>query len=401
MQRRLLFSFAAATLAFTAWSGNAQAQDGSKPAITNVQGSEYPRVSADGRVTFRVKAPAAQKVEITPLQGNVERLGPNGLGKAPYEMAKGSDGYWTVTTPPAMPGFHYYTVTIDGGEFNDPGSETYFGSYRELSGVDVPEPGEDFYLPKEVPHGEVRSFWYYSKLTQQWRQIYVYTPSGYDANQKMRYPVLYLRHGGGENETGWVRQGRVNFILDNLIAANKAKPMLVVMENGYAKIPGHASDPNMAVPFRPSPDSPDISEVAVHEVIPEVDARYRTIADRDHRAIAGLSMGSGQTLSIGLTSLDTYSALCVMSHPPFGSLDLKAAYGGAMADAAAFNKKVHLFWWGAGTGEAGIHDGVKQSLVTFDKAGVKYVYSEYPGLPHEWQNWRKQLRDFAPLLFRW
>jgi enterochelin esterase-like enzyme len=402
MQRRFSNGIFLAILALAASTGWAQAPDNSEPAATNVLNAQYPRVSPDGRVTFRVKVPGAQKVQIEPFNGLIENNGYNGLGKAPYEMTKDSGGFWTVTTPPVVPGFHYYSVLIDRASLNDPSSETFFGANRELSGVDVPEPGVDFYLPKDVPHGQVRIFWHYSKITGQWRRVFIYTPPDYETHFQQRYPVLYLRHGGGEDETGWTKQGHVNFILDNLIAAGKAKPMIVVMERGYASRPGQPpAAPAASTPLRPAPETPDVAEVTVKELIPAVDAHFRTIPDRDHRAMAGLSMGSIQTLSIGLHNLDTFSALCVMSRPPIDNFDVQTFYGGVMADAAAFNKKLHLFWFGAGTEEPGIYNSLKATRAAFDKAGIQYTYVEYPGLAHEWQIWRKQLNDFAPKLFQW
>ena len=396
MRKRNSINVLIAILFLAASFVGAQAPADSKPAITNIPGAEYPRISPDNRVTFRIKAPAAQKVEVLPLSGMIDHQGYNGLGKGPYELTKDADGNWTGTTPPAVPGFHYYSVLIDGTPTNDPSSETFFGANHEMSGIDVPEPGVDFYLPKDVPHGQIRGFWYNSKLTGEWRQVFVYVPSGYDAHPQQRYPVLYLRHGGGENETGWVKQGHVSFIMDNLIAAGKAKPMIVVMESGYAHIPGHPAQPAGA-----AYETPDNAEVTVHELIPQIDTMFRTIADRDHRAMAGLSMGSGQTLSIGLHNLDVFSALCVMSHPRPVTFDAMTAYDGVFANAAELNKKLHLFWWGAGTTEVGNDEGMKETLAALNKVGVKTTSAEYTGLGHEWQDWRKQLNDFAPLLFKW
>jgi enterochelin esterase family protein len=379
----------------------AQATDDSKPALTNVNGAEYPRVTPDGRVIFRVKIPGAQKAQIAPLTGPVENIGYNGLGKVPYDMTKDGEGYWTVTTQPVVPGFHYYSVLVEGAMLNDPSSETFFGANRELSGVDVPEGGVDFYLPRDVPHGQIRQFSYHSKLTGQWRQVYIYTPPGYDAQPERRYPVLYLRHGGGEDQTGWAKQGHVNFILDNLIASGKAKPMIVVMENGYASTPGQPKMAPGSPNPRPSPETPEIAEVTVKEVVPAIDANFRTISDRDHRAIAGLSMGSMQALSTGLHNLDTFSAIGAFSRPPIDHFDVQTIYGGVLADPAALNKKLHLFWFGAGTEETGIFNSLKASRAALDQVGIRYTYVEYPGLAHEWQNWRKQLNDFAPMLFQW
>ena len=209
------------------------------PASTNVQGAEYPRIHPDLRVTFRIKAPDAQKVVF------------GFFDSQRYPAKKGEDGFWTATTEPQVPGFHYYRVFIDGAEVNDPGSHTFYGTGKDASGIEIPEKGVDFYLPKDVPHGEVRERWYFSKTTKDWRRIFVYTPPGYDTDRDTRYPVLYLQHGGGEDETGWPKQGRVAFIMDNLIAERKARPMLVVMERGYARRPGDPA-PGTASAARPA-----------------------------------------------------------------------------------------------------------------------------------------------------
>ncbi len=395
---------AGALVAALVLAGVAPAQEGSKPADgvpapTNIRGAEYPRIHADLRVTFRIKAPDAQKVEFgffTPRR---------------YPAQKGEDGFWTATTDPVVPGFHYYRVFIDGAEVNDPASETFYGTGKDTSGIEVPEKGVDFYLPKDVPHGEVREHWYYSKTTQAWRRIFVYTPPGYDTDREARYPVLYLQHGGGEDERGWPNQGRVGFILDNLLAERKARPMLVVMEQGYARRPGEAP-PAPRRPAAPGQGRPafDFSrmfaafeDVMVNDLIPMIDATYRTIPDRDHRAMAGLSMGGMQTFQIGLKHLDRFSYLGGFSGAGGGfggaPFDPKTAHNGVMADAGAFNKQVHLLWLGVGTAEGRMYEGIKNYHEALEKAGIKNVYYESPGTGHEWLTWRRCLHEFAPLLF--
>jgi enterochelin esterase-like enzyme len=363
----------------------AQADD-SQPAGTNVRGATYPRVHADLSVTFQFKATEAKKVQLQPGGDD------NGLGKGPIDMARGTDGIWSVTTPPAVPGFHYYWFLVDGVIVNDPGSDTFFGYGRESSGVEVPEKGVDFYAAKEVPHGEVRIHWYYAKTTAAWRRAFVYTPPDYDRNAVSRYPVLYLQHGSGEDERGWSAQGGANFILDNLIAEGKAKPMIVVMEQGYATKPGPAPQLGGA--------NTAFEQVVIDDLIPAIDAAYRTMADRDHRAMAGLSMGGGQTLQITLTHLDKFAWIGSFSSPLRAAFDVKTSYGGAFADATAFNKKVHLLWFGAGTAEERMHGPAMEMHQTLEKAGIKNVFYESPGTSHEWQTWRRDLREFAPLLFR-
>jgi enterochelin esterase-like enzyme len=367
---------------------NQPTEDG-QPATTNVMGAPYPRIHRDLRVTFRVKAPDARKVQVR---------GGDGLGKGPFDMVRGEGGFWTVTTPPAVPGFHYYWLLLDGVAVNDPASETFFGYGKPTSGVEVPEKGVDFYDAKDVPHGEVRARWYRSAVTGQWRRAYVYTPPDYDANPRTRYPVLYLQHGAGEDERGWSAQGRMNFILDNLIAADKARPMLVVMDKGYATRPGA---PVAKAPGGGAfgPGSP-FEEVVLKDLIPMIDATYRTLSDREHRAMAGLSMGGGQTLQITLRHLDMFSHIGAFSGALFGKLDTKTAYGGAFSDPAAFNEKVRLLWLGAGSGEQAFVKSARALHEALDRIGIKSVFVESPGTAHEWQTWRRALYDFAPRLFR-
>jgi enterochelin esterase-like enzyme len=367
-----------------------QSTDDSKPAASNVLNAQYPRVHADGRVSFRLVAPNAQKVQLQP--GGAD----NGLGKAPIDMTRDEKGVWTITTAPAVPGFHYYWFLVDGLAVNDPGSETYFGWARQTSGVEVPDKDGAFYEPRDVPHGDVRVRWYQSKTTGAWRRAYIYTPPDYDKNVKMRYPVLYLQHGAGENETGWTKQGRANLILDNVIAAGRAKPMLVVMETGYATKPG-------ATPVQGPTGNPTMpnafEEVVVNDLIPTIDASYRTLADRENRAMAGLSMGGGQTLQITSAHLDTFAWIGSFS-APMRNFDLKTSMNGVLADPASFNKRVKLFWIGAGTGEVALHEAASQLHKSLDAAGIKHVFYESAGTSHEWQTWRRSLHDFVPRLFK-
>jgi len=395
-----------ALVVLTAATGWAQIQDGPKPATSNVRGAKYPAVYSDGRVTFQVKAPTAQKVQVEPGNSMLQNNGYNGLGKAPYDMTRDNDGVWTVTTPPVVPGLHYYWLLVDGVAVNDPASDTYFGYNKQTSAVEVPEPGVDFFVAKDVPHGEVRARWYHSKVTGGWRRAFVYTPADYDAKPAQRYPVLYLRHGGGEDETGWIKQGQANFIMDNLIATGKARPMILVMDSGYALRPGE-TPPGPGGPPQggrgpggPPQGSTALMEVTINELIPLVDSNYRTLPDREHRAMAGLSMGSAQTLQITLANLDKFSAIGVFSRPPARDFNPKLAYDAVFANATEFNDRVRLFWWGAGTAEGGIYNSVKETLEALNQAGIRYVFVEFPGLSHEWQNWRKSLYDFAPRLFR-
>jgi len=366
--------------------------DDSKPASTNVNNSAYPRISPDHRVTFRLKAPEARKVQVFTNYG----LGSGG----PWAMEKSDDGFWSMTSPPIVPGLHYYGLIVDGVQINDPGSDVFFGTGKPTSAIEVPEEGVDFFYAKDVPHGEVRSRWYGSKVTGKQRHIMIYTPPGYDADQQQRYPVLYLQHGGGEDETGWTRQGHVNFILDNLISAGKARPMIVVMERGYAARVGEAPAP-AGPPQRGGGNGGAFEEVVVKELIPMIDSTYRTYPDRDHRAIAGLSMGAGQAMQIGMNHLDTFSVVGAFSG--VRDFDLKTAYGGVFADAAAFDKKVSLLYLSCGSVglDAMIQKSATKVYAALQEAGVKnVVFRESPGLGHEWQTWRNAMVDFAPRLFQ-
>jgi enterochelin esterase family protein len=380
---------------------SAQQQGDFKPAETNVWGAEYPRVDSAGRVEIRIKAPDATKARVNFWSG------------PKTDMEKQADGFWTVITPPLVPGLHYYTVIVDGAEFADPGSRAYFGGSKYASAVEVPEKGADYYAINAVPHGQVREVWYSSKPTGSWRHALVYLPPNYDTQTRTRYPVLYLQHGGGEDETGWIRQGRANFILDNLIAGKKATPMIVVMAYGYARPAGQpaASTAPAAAVATPDARQRTMQDMATtfqadvtDALIPFIDSTFRTIADREHRAMAGLSMGGFQTFQITLNRLDLFSYIGGFSGAggltgrPF---DPKTDFNGAFADPKAFAKKVKLLWLGVGTVEPErMRDGIRGFHKALTDAGIDHVYYESPGTDHEWQTWRRDLNDFAPRLFR-
>jgi enterochelin esterase-like enzyme len=360
-----------------------------EPAATNVMGAKYPRILPDNRVLFRIKAPDAQKVQIDLLKK--------------YDMVKDAEGVWEATTDPIVEGFHYYSLLIDGVAVADPSSETFFGMGRMASGIEIPEKDVDFYLPKEVPHGQIRQIRYYSNITRSWRRSFVYTPPGYDTNLNERYPVLYLQHGGGEDETGWPNQGRVDWIMDNLIAEGKAKAILIVMDRGYAADP--AAPPGVREPGNRRMLQPNntLSEVFIKEIIPMIDRDFRTLADRDHRAMAGLSMGGFQTFQITLHNLDQFAYLGGFSGAGFmqPGTDLRSMYNGVWADAEAFNKKVKLVYISIGTAEPErMYQGVNNLHLELEKAGIQHVYYESPGTSHEWLTWRRSLKQFASLLFK-
>jgi enterochelin esterase family protein len=372
-----------------------------RPATSNVLDAQFPKVDGNSRVQIRFNAPDATKVRVNFWSGP----------KA--DMEKQADGFWTFTTPSMAPGLHYYTIIVDGAEVSDPASTSYFGGSKWASAVEVPEAGVDFYLPKDVPHGQVRQIWYHSSVTGTWRDAFVYLPPDYDTS-KVRYPVLYLQHGGGEDETGWIRQGKANFILDNLIASGNTKPMIIVMANGYASRVGYVVPDLTGKPF----GSPEFIKVMQERMgafeddmtqvlIPFVDKTFRTLSDREHRAMAGLSMGGMQTFQVTFDHLELFSYIGGFSGAANvfitgnGKMDTKTALNGAMADPAAFAKRVHLLWIGVGTNEPErMKSGLENLHVSLDEGKIQHVFYESPGTDHEWQTWRRDLKDFAPRLFQ-
>lgn len=351
--------------------------EGTKPASSNIPGAQYPRIDKEGKAYFRIEAPEATSVSVS--LGNVA-------------LTKDDKGVWTGVTKPLDPGFHYYNLKINGVNVNDPNSETFFGSSRVMSGIEVPEDGVDFYDVKKVPHGKIESFWYFSESTGETRLAYVYTPPGYDKNQSERYPVLYLQHGMGEDRRAWPNQGRTNFILDNLIAEGKAKPMIIVMEDG-----GIAQAFNS--PKRPQDTNfwDGFEDVLIKDLIPTIDANYRTLNDRKNRAIAGLSLGGTQTYQISQANLDKFSSIGIFS-APFGFPGVETGYNGLLAKPDEFAKQVNVFYVSMGSKE-GARAG-RDTGEALKKANVKHVYYEAPGTAHEFQTWRKSLYGFAQLLFK-
>ena len=370
-------------------------QSGSVRPTTNLPDADFPRINSDLSATFRVQADQALKVQLL-----ME------FGQSTYDMVKGEDGYWSVTTKPLLPGFHYYAISVDGFPANDPGSRVFFAARKEVSGLEVPSSESEFFAIKDVPHGTVRTEWYLSKTTGNTRRVFIYTPPGYDLSTS-RFPVLYLQHGYGEDEAGWSDQGHENFILDNLIAAHKAVPMIIVNENG---LPGPSFQP--PAPPRTGSKPPPVGHVARYfmnepyetfdrvvsrDLISFVDANFRTLADREHRAIAGLSMGGAQALRIGLNHLDQFAYIGAFS-PAIDISDTTKDYDGSLANPARLNQQLRLLWIGIGS-EDFLLAPVRESHATLEKAGIKHVWVESSGA-HVWTVWRKYLADFAPRLFQ-
>ncbi|UKK67942.1 acetyl xylan esterase [Prevotella communis] len=359
-----------------------------------IPGNEFPKVDSQRRAYFRIQAPQAKKVVVD-------------ICSKKYDMQPQGNGVFMAVTDPLPVGFHYYFLNIDGVNFIDPASETYFGCNRECGGLEVPEgPEGDYYRPQQgIAHGQVRSIYYFSEHSQisnlksqtskgEWRHALVYTPAEYELakNAKKRYPVLYLQHGMGEGETSWMLQGKMQHIMDNAIGKGEAVPMIVVMESGDIKQPfgggnNQAGRSEYGASFYP---------VLLNDLIPYIDANFRTKTDRDNRAMAGLSWGGHQTFDVALTNLDKFAWIGTFSGAIFG-LDVKTAYDGVFANADEFNKKVHYMYmnWGSDdfVNSQSIVDGLRQ-------LGIKVDSSVSQGTGHEFLTWRRGLHEFIPHLFK-
>ena len=346
------------------------------PAATNVRSAGYPQVLGDHRVIFSIKAPDAKRVQID-------------LGRK-YDLVKDTSGVWATTTDSISEGFHYYSLIIDGLAVADPSSESFYGMGRMASGIEIPFAGGGYYALRNVPHGDIRIKNYFSKVTNSWRQMYIYTPPGYDFNATDKYPVLYILHGGGEDERGWAMQGKTDLILDNLIAEKKAVPMLVVMMDGNFNGAGFNEDA-LKLFERELKDA----------VIPFVETNYRTKNDAGSRALAGLSLGGLQTLYAGVKNTQLFAYLGVFSSGWFANQPALSnpQYAFMDANAATINSNLKQFWISAGGKEDIAYNNCKIMLAKFDDMKIKYQYSEYPG-GHTWPVWRDNLFNFAQLLFK-
>ena len=378
------------TLAAMLFAASAFAQ---VSASTNILGKEYPKINPDNSVTVRVVAPEARTVQLN-------------LGKL-YPMTKLDKGVWEVTSEPQAPGFHYYSINVDGVRMADPNSQLFFGSSWMSSGIEIPEIAVDYYLEKDVPHGEVRMQRYWSELTKAWRIAYIYVPAEYELNPEPRYPVLYIQHGGGENEYGWASQGKTAQIMDNLIAGGKAVPFLVVMECSDAALPRPEGAPaapqgrpqggfggfNMANMFAV------YDRVMVEDLIPMIDRDFRTIPDNAHRAMAGLSMGGMCTKSITLNHPEVFSNIGIFSGGTITVADADNTPG--------FRATNKLVFVGFGSRELenrvpGFGDGTDPKVETEEvkASGVNAHFYVSPNTAHEWLTWRRCLYQFAQLLFK-
>jgi len=351
------------------------------PAATNIRNAAYPQITADSRVMFSTKAPDAKKVQVD-------------LGKK-YDMVKDTAGIWTVTTDSISEGFHYYSLIIDGVAIADPASQSFYGMGRMASGIEIPFAGGGYYALRDVPHGDIRTRKYFSKVTNSWRQMNIYTPPGYDEKQNEKYPVLYILHGGGEDQTGWATQGKTDLILDNLIAAGKAKPMLIVMPDANIGAGGfNAGGIESSLKL--------FQREMKEAIIPFVEKNYRSLNDANNRAMAGLSLGGMHTLYTGINNTDMFSNLGVFSSgwivPMMNNIS-DAQYSFMKENTDKVNNRLKAFWISEGGKEDIAWKNGQIMISKLDEMKIKYTYNEYPG-GHTWPVWRNNLYTFAQLLFK-
>ena len=375
-------AIAACTLA------TAQVKEDFKPASTNQAGKQYHMVNTERIIRAQVNAPDAQRGQFD-------------ISGVKYDLKKDEIGVWTGETAPQDEGFHYYQIWVDGAATPDPNSLYYYGASRWGSGIDIPAHDEDFYAVKNVPHGDLREVYYYSKTNEAMRHCFIYTPASYDTDLNKRYPVLYLQHGGGENEHGWAEQGKTALIMDNLIAAGLAEEFIIVMDNGSAGRPRQAAQGQQGQ--RPQGGRPGMAagwadgfkNTLINDIIPMVDAKYRTIADKEHRAMAGLSMGAMQTKSITMSVNDVFTKIGLFSG---GTISVEEAN-----NTPGFRETYDLVFVSFGGREVeNPRGGVDPGKTTADlkASGMNAHYYVSPETAHEWQTWRRSLYQFAQLLFK-
>ena len=413
-----------AVMALSAMAASAQVAEDFKPATTNQEGKQYPMVNSQRMVRAQISAPQANSVKLD-------------IGGVKYEMKKDERGVWTGESAPQDEGFHYYQLEIDGASVPDPGSKYYYGASRWGSGIDIPAADEDFYTVKNVPQGSINEVYYWSSVTESMRHGYVYLPAEYYSNPTKKFPVLYLQHGMGENETGWSAQGKTGIIMDNLIAAGKAVPFIIYMDNGLNARPAGQQAPQggfggfggfgqggqrpqgqpgqgfggqrpqggaQGAPGqggqRPQGQRPRggfggfnmggaFQDVLLKDIIPMVEKNYRVIADTEHRAMAGLSMGGMQTHSITLANPKTFAYVGMFSGGTFNVNELQ--------DAAEFKKTNKVLFMSCGGKE---NMGVDKAAQDLKGIGINAFSYVSPETAHEWQTWRRSLYQFAQLIFK-
>lgn len=385
MKYKSLAVFALAAL--TSGICSAQMSEDFKVTPTTQQGKQYPQVNSERKVRVSIPAREAQRVQLD-------------IGGVKYDLKKDTSGVWTGESAPQDEGFHYYQLNIDGASVPDPGSLYFFGASRWGSGIEIPSKDQDFFAMKNVPHGQLRENQYFSKTSNSVRRVYIYTPPGYENNNK-KYPVLYLQHGMGENETGWGNQGHANLIMDNLIAEGKAVPFIIVMENsavdlsGMPRRPRPGTTPGQGAPG-PSMNSFNFAgqfeRILIDDLIPYVESNFRVIANQKQRAMAGLSMGGMQTRSIVKTNPEKFSYVGLFSSGTFSPSEIK--------DIELFKKAGKLVFMSFGSREAAGAAQIGAVAEEWNAIGIKGVSYVSPETAHEWHSWRRSLYEFAPLLFK-
>jgi len=354
-----------------------------KPSSVNQPGKEYPQVNSEGRVRVQISAPEAHKVQLD-------------ISAVKYDLVKDDKGLWTGESAPQDEGFHYYQLWVDGAAVPDPGSLYFYGASRWGSGIEIPSEDQDFFALKDVPHGTLREIHYFAKTSNSIRHAYIYTPPGYEKDNSKSYPVLYLQHGMGENETGWGNQGHTNLIMDNLIAEGKALPFIIVMENSSVKFE-RPREPKAGGPMGGFDFAGEFKNVLLNDLIPYVEANYRVIADPKHRAMAGLSMGGMQTRIITLANPEVFSQVGMFSG---GSISMEDITG-----APKFKDNVKLLFISYGSRELenprrGFGGDPKENTDALKAAGMNTHFYVSPGTAHEWHSWRRSLYQFAQLVFK-
>ena len=381
---------AIAAIGLLSFSLSAQVKEDFKPCTSNQNGKQYPMVNSERVVRAQLLAPDAKSVKLD-------------IGGVKYELVKDENGLWTGESAPQDEGFHYYQLNVDGASVPDPGSLYFYGASRWGSGIEIPAADEDFYQVKNVPHGEVSEVYYWSTVAQATRHCFIYTPAEYKTNPDKKYPVLYLQHGMGENEYGWAQQGRTGIIMDNLIAAGKAVPFIIVMDNGLENL-----GPRPQAPQGPRPQAGQrpqgqrggfnmaggFGDALIKDIIPMVEKNYRVIADSEHRAMAGLSMGGMQTHSITLANPKTFSWVGMFSGGTFNPDEIAATEG--------FKENNKLIFMSYGSRELGGARGTDPAKAAdaLKAAGINAHSYVSPETAHEWQSWRRSLYQFAQLLFK-
>ena len=374
--KKILLALMALSMSICAFS-----QDYKIP-VTNINRNSYPHILNDNRVEFRLRAGQAVSVKVD-------------IGGKQYDMHRIEDNYWTVITEPQVPGYHYYSLIIDGASVADPSSRSFYGTSRWASAIEIPEPGMDVFEIQSVPHGQVRELSYFSKVTGSWRPIRVYTPASYEKGKK-KYPVVYIHHGGGEDYRGWIEQGRTNVIMDNLIAAGKAEEMIVVSVDSNVPSGGGGGYSSQAM-------SGYRAEL-IENIIPFIESNFRVKTGAKNRAMCGLSMGGGQSFQIGLNEPDYFANVASFSSGMFGGIngtadvDLEATVPGILSRTSRFNKQHDVFYLSCGEQDPRI-EYTRAAAAKLKDAGVEVYFNSFPGA-HEWQVWRKSFHEFAQMLFK-